>query len=57
MSIKKKHTAQERFKIIESAITAMYVATSKLNRKVEELEKEIETLKPKEDGRLAKKSK
>jgi hypothetical protein len=49
MSIKKKYTTQERFKIIESAITAMYVATSKLNRKVEELEKQLETLIPKED--------
>ena len=49
MSLKKKHTAQERFKIIESAITAMYVATSKLNRKVEEIEKQLETLKPTED--------
>jgi hypothetical protein len=49
MSIKKKYTTQERFKIIESAITAMYVATSKLSRKIEELEKQLETLKPTED--------
>jgi hypothetical protein len=46
MSLKKKHTTKERFKIIESAITSIYVATNKLNRKVEEIEKQLETLKP-----------
>jgi len=50
MSLKKKHTTKERFKIIESAITSIYVATNKLNRKVKELEKQLETLIPKEDG-------
>ena len=49
MSTKKKHTTKERFKIIESAITSIYVATNKLNRKVEEIEKQLETLIPKEN--------